>query len=70
MIAEIQKEFAEFGKVRASLIAQQETAMAHEYAGEKEFRKLAEEAGVTGWKRSQTQGDDRVRPSHRVNELA
>lgn len=68
-ISAIQKEFEEFGKVRASLIAQMETALAHEHGEATRFAKLAEEAGVTGWKRSQTQGDEKTRSSHRINEI-
>lgn len=68
-ISAIQKEFEEFGKVRASLIAQMETSLAHEHGEATRFAKLAEEAGVTWWKRSQTQGDEKTRTSHRINEI-
>lgn len=65
----IMREFGEYGKVRATLIAQQETAMAHEYAQDKEFREIADEMGLVGWKRSHSQGDGKVRATHRQNEL-
>lgn len=68
-ISAIQKEFEEFGKVRASLIAQMETALAHEHGEAVRFAKFAEEAGVKGWKRSQTQQDKKTRRSHLVNEI-
>lgn len=68
-ISAIQKEFEEFGKVRASLIAQMETVLAHEHGEAVRFAKFAEEAGVKGWKRSKTQGDEKTRRSHLVNEI-
>lgn len=46
-----------------------ETVLAHEHGEAVRFAKFAEEAGVKGWKRSKTQGDEKTRRSHLVNEI-
>lgn len=65
----IQEKFAGFASWRADLIAMQETSFAYEVGRADQFAKLSKDTGITGWKRSQSQGDDTVRATHRQNEL-
>lgn len=65
----IQEKFANFSSWRADLIAMQETSFAYEVGRSDQFAKLSRDTGITGWKRSQSQGDDTVRATHRQNEL-
>lgn len=67
--AKIQEKFANFSSWRADLIAMQETSFAYEVGRADQFAKLSRDTGITGWKRSQSQGDDTVRATHRQNEL-
>ena len=57
-----------FSEYRSALIAHMETANAYEVGKAQQFSKYANMAGVTGWKRSKTQHDSVVRPSHQQNE--
>lgn len=69
MISAIDTEFRQFGRVRASLIAHMEAANAFENGAKDRFASLAKEYNVIWWKKSQTQGDERVRAEHRQNEI-
>lgn len=65
----IHNTFSGFSRYRASLIAQQETSFAYETGRADQFALLEKNMWVVGWKRSQSQGDSAVRPTHRQNEL-
>ncbi len=67
---EIRSRFEEFGKYRANLISVMEMGNAYEAGKRSQFDSYAAEMGTVGWKRSQTQGDDKVRPSHWANQEA
>lgn len=66
--SEINNVFLNYGLYRATLIAQQETAMAYSAATRKMVDSFAEDLWVDGWKRAITQKDSNVRDSHRENE--
>lgn len=66
--SEINNVFLNYSLYRATLIAQQETAMAYSTATRKMVDSFAEDLWVDGWKRAITQKDSNVRDSHRENE--
>lgn len=66
--SEINNTFLNYGLFRATLIAQQETAMAYNHATRKMIDNFADDLDVEGWKRAVTQKDSSVRDSHRTNE--
>lgn len=66
--SEINNVFLNYSLYRATLIAQQETAMAYSAATRKMVDSFAEDLWVDGWKRAITQKDSNVRDSHRENE--
>ena len=69
-VAEIIREkFDTFAWTRATLIAHMEIANAYAWARKKTYEKIQEKTGVERWKRAKTQHDDKVRPSHKENEM-
>lgn len=66
---EIDKKFSSYSLYRSTLIAQQEVATAFSKAVRYQNDIWTQKLGITGWKRSITQRDSNVRPSHKDNEL-
>ncbi len=64
---EIYRKFIQYSSYRANLIAVMETGNAFEQGKKVQFGKYADKFGITGYKRSKTQGDDRVRQTHKQN---
>lgn len=64
----IKEKFDKYSLYRASLIAQQETAMAYSQATRKQNDIFTKKLWITGWKRAVTQKDSNVRKSHLINE--
>lgn len=65
----IEEQFSQFSKYRANLIATMEVANAYEVGKKEQFSSYQAYFWVTGYKRSQTQHDSAVRPSHNRNEI-
>lgn len=65
----IQEKFANYSLYRSTLIANQEVSQAYETGKMQNFENNKKSLWVTGWKRSITQWDDTVRPSHLQNEM-
>lgn len=67
---EIFAKFIQYSEYRASLIAVMETGNAYQQGKKAQFWRYQEKFGVVGFKRSKTQGDSNVRPTHIQNQLA
>lgn len=64
----IKEKFDNYSTYRASLIAQNETALAYSSASRKQNDSFTKKLWVEGWKRAVTQKDSNVRQSHLINE--
>ena len=67
---EIRNKFKQFSTYRAALIAHMETATAYSVARKNQIKHFQTNSKIQMRKRAKTQQDDKVRPSHRANELA
>lgn len=65
----IQEKFASYSLYRATLIANQEVSQAYESWKKQNFENNKSSLWIMGWKRSITQWDDWVRPTHLQNEM-
>lgn len=65
---DIQDKFTDFSEWRASLIAKTEASLAYSYWQQQQFEWYLKEFWAPGWKRIQSQWDDKVRESHRDAE--
>lgn len=64
----IAAQFTDFAKYRSALIATMELGTAYEEGKWAQFDRYRQRFNEQGWKRSQSQGDDSVRPLHLDNE--
>lgn len=64
----IKEKFDKYSTYRASLIAQQETAIAYSSASRKQNDNFTKKLWIVGWKRAVTQKDSNVRQTHLINE--
>lgn len=64
----IKEKFENYSTYRASLIAQNETALAYSSASRKQNDSFTKKLWVEGWKRAVTQKDSNVRKTHLINE--
>lgn len=65
----IQEKFSSYSLYRATLITNQEVSQAYEFWKKQNFENNKSSLWVVWWKRSITQWDDGVRPSHLQNEM-
>lgn len=70
IVTRITEKFSQYSEYRANLIAVMETGMAYEQGKKQQYQEYANKFGVTGYKKSFTQGDSRVRPTHQENAAA
>ena len=64
---EITSKFIEYSEYRASLISIMETGTAFEQGKKSQFARYQDKFGMVGYKRSRTQDDSNVRPTHKEN---
>lgn len=63
----IREKFLQYSAYRSSLIAVMELGNSYEQGKKAQFSRYADRFGVDGFKRSFTQGDSSVRPTHKQN---